>query len=405
MLELSMIHRPGIRDGRQNLGRVLETMLYYDRVHLMISAQMFAGLWDALGPDDVAALLGHPTITATLTPEMLAIKNETGPAFVTHRPVAIKMGGRDGKMIHDKDDVGTLLQFIERLPNRPGGTRAQVNKLHKMTKRSRYDKMLGGQIESRQRLVSLIKDQYTLKLFLRGWAIDNGQAVNEAALEQAQIDVVELGEEFMIASSVPLEQMVSGWDPAENWGTILRIVQDYAVDLYLSNAHSADIVTAPDISEVASARVDLSLQRSRKMGDQISAFEEMVFDEAHGFADAFNDGMISFAEALKVIDQSRRFRTWAKGLAPDADLIHEYHRAVTKDTILKSLPASIARFVFFNSAGMAADTAVAPGTGLITSAMDSFIVERVFGGWRPNIFVRNVQKVLAKAEKRAIERG
>ncbi|WP_296721279.1 hypothetical protein [Erythrobacter sp.] len=405
MLELSIIHRPGICGLGQNLGRILEAMLYYDRVHLMMSGQMFSGLWDILGPDDLAALLGHPTITTTLTPEMLGIKNEIGPAFVTHRPVAIKFAGRDGKMIHDKDDAGTLLHVIAGLPNRPDGTRAQINKLLRMTKRSRYAKMLGGEHESRQRLVSLIKDPATLKLFVRGWAVKNQKSVNEAALNLAQIDVFELGEEFMIASSIPLEQMVLGWNPTENWGTILGSVQDYAIDLYLSNAHSADIVTSPDISEIASARVDLSLQRSLNSSSQISAFEEMVFEDAHGFADAVNDGLISFAEALKVVDQSRRFRGWTTGLAPDADLIHEYHRAVTKDTILKSLPASLARFTFFNGAGLVADAALGSGTGLIASAIDTFIVEKLFGGWRPNVFVQNIQKTLSKAEQRAIERG
>jgi hypothetical protein len=403
MLELAMIHRPGILGGRQNLGRIIEAMLYYDRVHLMMNAQMFTGLWDTLGPDDLGVLLAHHTITTTLTPQMLAIHSDPGAAIVTHRPVAIKMSGREGKIIHDKDDVGTLVLLLEGMPNRRGGTWAQVNKLVKLTKTARYAKILGGEVESRQRLVSLARDQDTLKLFVRGWAMANGQPVNEQALQNAEISLIEMDERFAILSTVSLEQMVAGWNPSETWATILSNIQDYAVDLYLSNAHSADIITAPEISEVASARVDLSLQRAAQSSAQISAFEEMVFDDAHGFADAINDGLISFSEALKVIDQSRRFRTWAKGLSPDANLISEYHRAVTKDTVLQKLPFSVARFAFFNSVGMAADAA-APGAGLISSTIDTFIVERIFGGWRPNFFVRNMQKTLKRAQKRAIER-
>jgi hypothetical protein len=71
VLELSMIHRPGLLDGRQDIGRILEAMLYYDRVHLMMSAQLFTSLWDELGPDNFYVLLDHPTITTTLTPEVL----------------------------------------------------------------------------------------------------------------------------------------------------------------------------------------------------------------------------------------------------------------------------------------------------------------------------------------------
>jgi hypothetical protein len=394
-----------MREGQHDLGRILEAMLYYDRVHLMMSAQMFLGLWDILGPDDFGALLAHPTITTTLTPQMLGIKNEIRNGIVTHRPVAFQLSGRDGgQMIRNNDDVGILVAHSQNLLNRPGATRPQITKLLKLTKPSRYAKMLGGEAASAERIISLAKDQETLKLFLRGWAVANGQTANEAAIQAAQISVIDVGEEFMFASTVPLEQMVTGWNPAQNWGEILASLQDYAVDLYLSDAHSADIITAPEIGAVASRRIDLSIQRALRNQTQISAFEEMVFDEARGFADAYNDGLITFSEALKVIDKSRRFRTWTKGLAPDADLIVEYHRAVTKDTILKSLPASIARFVVFNGAGMLADT-VATGTGLISSAIDNFVVERLIGGWKPNIFVRNVKKLLDKAERRFAERS
>lgn len=395
MFEMSMIHRPGMVGGQHNLGRILESMLYYDRVHLMMDGQLFIGLWDILGPDDFKVLLSHPTITTTLTSQMLGIKSEVRNAVVTHLPVAFKMGGRNGQQIDEKDDVGTLVHLISGLPNRQNGTRAQVSGLVNLTKRSRYHKILGGEAGSRARLVALAKDQDTLKLFLRGWAIANGQSVNEAALKYAKINTVELGLEFMIFCNVPLEMMVSGWNPSDNWATILTSMQDYAIDLYLSNSYSADIVTSPEISEIASARIDLGLQRAHKNAEQISAFEDLVFEEARCFGDAFNNGSITFAESLKVIDQSRRFRTWARGLAPDADLIYEYHRAIAKDTILKNLPVSIARFAIFNGAGAGLGTII-PGAGLIASAIDSFIVERIFGGWKPNVFVRNLKKSLAR---------
>lgn len=50
MLDLAKIYRSGMIDGKQDLGRILETMLYYDRARLIVSAQTFTGLWDLLGP-------------------------------------------------------------------------------------------------------------------------------------------------------------------------------------------------------------------------------------------------------------------------------------------------------------------------------------------------------------------
>lgn len=38
MLDLAKIYRPGMIDGKQDLGRILETILYYDRARLLVSA-------------------------------------------------------------------------------------------------------------------------------------------------------------------------------------------------------------------------------------------------------------------------------------------------------------------------------------------------------------------------------
>lgn len=379
-------------------------MLYYDRVHLIISAQMFSGLWRGLGSGDMSALLRHPTITATITPEFLAVKTEANALITTHRLTSMRMSGRaGGPFLHPKDDIGSLLQTLQNLPNGPG-TRADVKRMVSLAKVSEYRKILGGESENNQRTLSLFRDQETLKLFVRGWARANGHAVNDVAINEAKIELVEMGDEFMIDSSTSLDRMIPTWNPVETWATILAGGQDYAVDLYLSNSYSADIVTSPENSAIASARIDMSLQRAFRNAEQISAFEEMAFDSAHAFSDAYNDGLITFAEALKVIDQSRRFRQWGKGLAPDANLLSEYNQAISKDTLLNKLPASLARFAIFNGAGMAADAA-APGASWLTSAFDTFVVDRIFGGWRPNIFVNNVRKTLANAQDRAFDRA
>lgn len=62
---------PSMIDGKQDLGRILETMLYYDRVHLVASAQTFTGPWDLLGPDGLCAIFEYPSVTVILTPPML----------------------------------------------------------------------------------------------------------------------------------------------------------------------------------------------------------------------------------------------------------------------------------------------------------------------------------------------
>lgn len=399
MFDLSMIHHPGNVSGRLNLGRIFEAMLYYERVHLMINAQTFSGLWDILAPDDFAALLRHPTITATLTPEMLAVQNQAGTIVDTHRPVYIRLSGRDGKMLHPKDDVGSLLELVGNSEARPGATRAKISNITKQAKTSKYAKILGSDKDHNRLIFSMVSDTETLKLFVTGWAKAHNLRLNIPVIENATTMITGSEEEFGILSSASLGDMIYDLGSGINWSHIVNSVQDYAVDLHLSNAYSADIITTSEVAQIASERIDMSIRRATRNVEQISAFEELVFEDAHSFADAVNDGLLTFSEAMKVIDQSRRFREWLNGLAPDANLVTEYHRAITSDTILGKLPASIARFSFFNGVGMLADVNI-PGTGIIASAIDTFVVERLTGGWKPNVFVRNVKKQLIKAQRK-----
>lgn len=397
MFDLAIVHRPGLAQGKQDLGRILEAMLYYDRVHIVLSGQLFAGLWDQLGGDDLAALLAHPGVTSTLTPEMTSMYNETRGGMMLHFPVAIRLSGRAGKIIADHDDVGSLLKLIEGNPNRSDATRSQINKIASEGKITKYSKLLGGDSAARERVYALARDPVTIKMFVRSACAAQGLHANEDVISNLVIDTYRIEEKLMIAASHNLSDIASGWKGEQDWGSILNSIQDYAIDLYLSSSFSADILTTPSVEQVAAARLDLSLQRAIRSAEQISAFEEMVFEAAHGFSSAFNKGLIDLREALKIIDEARRFRTWTRGLAPDANLLAEYHKAIMLDTPLKRFPMNILRFALFNFGGMASDAVVMPGSGTALSAIDTFVVERLMGGWRPNVFVRNLKRRLDAA--------
>jgi hypothetical protein len=402
MLDLAIIHRPGLIDGKHDLGRILEAMLYYDRVHLVISAQLFSGLWDQLAPADVATLLGHPGLTSTITPEMASVLNDTRNGITTHLPIAFQLSGRGARPIPDHDDVGLLLNLVEGNPNNNQATRAQITRALKRTKRSRYAKILGGEVEARARFFALAQDPQTLKMFLRGWAEARNKRVNEPTFAQLRIEVIQVDGELLVVASHNLKDIVYGWDGVSEWGEILVDLQEYAIDLYLSSSLSGDIVTTPAIAQVAAARLDLTIQRATRNADQLSAFEEMAFEEAHGFANIFNAGLIDLAEALTIIDQSRKFRVWTRSLAPDANLLAEYHRAISTDTALKRFPTKLIRFALFNFAGIVGDATVLPFSSLGLSAIDTFVVDRLASGWRPNVFVRKLQKSFDNAREREI---
>lgn len=58
-------------DGKQDFDRIFRTMLYSDREQLVVSAQTFIGLSNLLGPADLYAHFEYPSVTITLTPQLL----------------------------------------------------------------------------------------------------------------------------------------------------------------------------------------------------------------------------------------------------------------------------------------------------------------------------------------------
>lgn len=404
MLEAAIIHAPTVSDGRLDVGRILEAMLYYDRVHIIINAAFFLDLLKQLSVSDIISLLGHPGVTATFTPEFTGIRTQTKYGLTTYAPVALRITGRYGEIIPDHDDVGSILYVAKNNATLPQLTRADITKIIKITKKSRYSKILGSEFRQRARFSALARDPQTLKLFLKGIIESQDKEIDTRKLAQMTIQTYESAGETLILSNLAPHEVTNNWRGELDWNTVLQRVHEYSIEAYLSSNYSADIVTTEEVERVAAQRFDLTIERARRNSNQISAFEEMVFEETHSFSKAFNDGVITLKESLNLIDQSRRFRTWTRSLPPDANIIAEYNRAITRETVLKHFPLNVLRFVLFNSAGKLADLGIMPGAGLGLSAFDTFVLDRLIAGWRPNVFVRTIQRRIESARLRDISR-
>jgi hypothetical protein len=395
MLDLAIVHSPGFFDGRHDYGRILEAMLYYDRVHLIMNGALFSGLCAHLGKDDLQAILGHDSVSATVTPEMLAINTNTSNGISTYGRVMIKSAGTQKDPIDKDDNAKSLHHMVSNILGNDHVSKRDIEKLLKFTKQKTYRKLL-GEIDLVDHIFrSFVVDGENLKEFLKLEAKIKGKRVNEIQLKNANFNSVESESGFLIFSDNEMDHIVQDWDVDISWSGVLLHLQNYIFDLYLSSEFSGDIVSRPDYFELSKSRLDLSVQRSSRSWEQVGLFEDIVFDDAHVFAQAVNDGSLSIKDALKVIDKTKKFRQWTKALPPDSGLISEYHKAISKDTILGSFPFSIVRFAFSSLGGVAADSAL-PLSGIGVSAFDTFVIERLLKGWRPNLFVKEVKKGLRR---------
>jgi hypothetical protein len=162
-------------------------------------------------------------------------------------------------------------------------------------------------------------------------------------------------------------------------------------NLYFASTLNADIALDPLNSQVIVTKVNGILDRYKRNLSQLSTFQDFVFDDGKAISEAINSGQRSFKELLKLLERADKFRSWLKAKPSDGNLAKEYFREVTKSSWVDKLPGKSFRWAFFTGAGLVLDVMGAGGVrtaiGLGLSVADSFILDRIIKGWKPNQFI------------------
>lgn len=104
--------------------------------------------------------------------------------------------------------------------------------------------------------------------------------------------------------------------------------------------------------------------------------------DSRSLAEVIDSGERTFGEFLLLLDRAARFKDWLKKANPDEGLIRSYVAQLSSESWIQRLPAKSLRYVLT----LALD-ATNPVAGAVAGFADSFIVEKLLQGWRPNHFV------------------
>ncbi|HEY3932531.1 MAG TPA: SEC-C metal-binding domain-containing protein [Verrucomicrobiae bacterium] len=121
--------------------------------------------------------------------------------------------------------------------------------------------------------------------------------------------------------------------------------------------------------------------------DTISLFQKVLEEKRiPDFSRLYLAGILSIEDVLLFRDNihGEKFRHWYLTTHYDSEKVHEV-------LLSKNIPQSILtkwlRFIIPNAIGIAN----AP-VGIVAGAIDSFIIDKIVGGWHPNIFLDDILK-------------
>ena len=85
----------------------------------------------------------------------------------------------------------------------------------------------------------------------------------------------------------------------------------------------AELAVSPVYSNLTALKVETALHLRTKSAQNISAFQDLVFDSGRSIADAINTKSRTLHDVLAVLERATQFREWLQSRQPDADLVKE----------------------------------------------------------------------------------
>lgn len=165
--------------------------------------------------------------------------------------------------------------------------------------------------------------------------------------------------------------------------------------------------TELDVNDIAGDRNTLALIKAKgqRIGFDLegrNAFSKI--QEISGIPDignAFSQGNFTAEQLLDLRESkhSQAFRNWfssGNNQETAQQIVDRYVSSIGKPSFIETLPIKTLRFSLTTGVGM-----IEPVTGMLSSVVDSFFLNKWFPGKSPKLFIKHAKTVSLKAEKKA----
>lgn len=373
-------------DGQPiSFGQVAEALLYYQNVHLIIDRGTLTSLIKQIGTGRLLSLLGRPGFTAVYCEEILATKTDSVGSLQAHQFVAL--------MITGNQTIGKFKSLTERIQyslEQEGISRAEAKRFAKVfvnrvpARKLSGDHFIDGGIPAagKNDLLDPSFRHEAIKQVIA--SIPGGYEAGDSI----KIEIVDSDLGMYVFHNIDLERInryratQSATPDNLTVAHLLNNVLEARADLALASHYGGDFTTSAITSSILQTRYSEILRRSNLNINARQQFSEVTLPDSPTIAEVIDSGERSFDEFFLLLDKAARFKTWLAAVNPDENLVRTYLTDVTSESWIQRLPVKTMRYLFT----IALDAAN-PIAGLVAGFTDTFLMDKLLGGWRPNHFV------------------
>lgn len=373
--------------GPISAGQVAEALLFYQRIHLVFDRGTLIRLAKQIGLDSLLSLLRRHDVHAVYCEETLGTISSPVGSQQVHSFAGFTQVGH-GESQKFKSSVEVVQHLLERAGFQKSDAKSFSTAFHRLVPARKLtgDFFLKGGITDAAK--KDLEDQEFLLNAVNAVLLLTPGVPKEQGPVRFDIWNTELG--FYVLTNINFktinssrEGSVPRLDPITP-AHLLSSVLDARADLTLASFYGGDFVTSATTSSIIRIRHVELLRRAGINADALSQFHSVNFPDCPTLREAIDAGERSFDDFLRLLDKASRFKEWMAGVSPDEGLVRTYLRDVTATGWVQKLPVKSLRYVI-----TAAIEVANPIAGVAAAIGDSLLVEKIFGGWRPNHFVDN----------------
>lgn len=368
-------------------GQVCEALLFYQRIHIIFDRSTIVQLAKQIGLASLLTLLRRHEVSAVYCEETLGtITNSVGSQQV-HSFAGFTMVGHD-----TTKNFSTRIEATQHTLERAGFAKSESKNFAKEFHKIVPIRKLTGDFFLKGGITSAANEDLKDGAFLVK-AVDEILRTTPGVQEVSRPLKFEtwhtdLG--FYVLTNIDFKA-INDWrtnaipkhDPITA-AHLLSSILDARADLALASFYGGDFTTSSAVSSVIKIRHTELLRRTGINTDSLSQFHDINFPDCPSLREVVDSKERSFDDFLRLLDKSNRFKNWMTNVSPDEGLVRSYFRDIKATGWVGKLPAKSLRYVLTTGIG-----AINPIAGALVSAGDTFLVDKILGGWRPNHFIDN----------------
>lgn len=378
-----------------DIGIIAENMLYYEKVYLIASSGTITTLTRKCGVDTLTELLTRGNLKLLVPENLLGTMSQT----LTNGSIINDVALISSKKLTTEE---ALFNGIYAATDRRGYSKRTTNKLLQFVEPIKYE----------NDICDRIRDDLDDEKFVKQSIIDTIQFYNpELILSPSDIHYEKIKTEsgFFFATNLNYPE-INKLIPDNPTGKIITStglilnIQEARGDMHLASALNAEIYASPIHTQLMKLKFKDIFEKSKFSSDSLYQFNDFVFDNGHAIKEVINSGEKSLSDFLIVLDKASKFKNWLSKFGDDKNILKEYQKAVAKETWIDKLPGKSIRWAFFTGAGIVLDVigtgGIGTAIGLGLSAGDTFLLDKIIKGWRPNVFIDKELKKFTSIEKK-----